>query len=188
MPAVGRQICYWKPGREYTTAIAGRSWWKPDGDRAVIAVACGYDEVGDLVLWRVWIPLPPDEYIAPLDADTWGNGAVYMLHDKPHRIAWWGVVSCLSPGGIVLERLQASSIPGVRPTNLGLIWYDTPRDRRAWRQRQQAQLRAEVRTRSVRWREYRGGRRKDERDPAWRGYNRHWYGRGRQEPVLERTR
>ncbi len=184
MPA----IRYWKPGRAYTTAIPGRSWWKPDGDRAVVAVAGFWDGDGELILRRAWFPLPPGDFIAPPDANTWGNRVVYMLNDKPQRVRYWADVSCTSPGGVVLEDMPASSVPGVRLTDLGLIWYQTATDRRAWRQWQAAQRRHGLQHAAVRRRTRNGRRRLDERDEQWRGFNRYWEGWRRERHVISEAR
>lgn len=190
MPA----IRYWKPGREYTTAIPGRSWWKPDGERAIIAVALVWpkgipawdgSEWTEWEIWTVRLPLRPGDTINPAPGDAYGSGAEYMLHDKPHRVTWWAEDE---PSREVIDRLPVPLLDGVRLTDPGLIWHQTATDRRAWRQWQAAQLRHDLRTAVVRRRTRNGRRRLDERDEAWRGYRRYWEGWRRERHVLEEAR
>jgi hypothetical protein len=137
VPSVTR----WSPGRRFVPAIPGHSWWRPDGDRAIIAVALTWPKLqpawdgskwSEPEVWTVRFPLHEDETIDPAPGDDFGNGVVFFLHDKPHRITWWDEDEGARE---VLERLPVSKMAGVRLTDdFGLIWYVTARDRRAWRQ------------------------------------------------------
>lgn len=120
------EIRQWTPGRDFTAAIPGRSWWHRDDERTITAVAVvpprlrpAWDggEWTEDELWTIRLPLM--------------DGVVYMLHDKPHRVSWWAEGE---PGREVIERVPVSLLDGVRAADrFGLIRWENESDRRAYR-------------------------------------------------------
>lgn len=130
----------WTPGPGFTTVIPGHSWWRADGDRHIVAVALAWPKTQpawdggqwtEPEIWTVRYPLEGDETIEPATGDDYGNGVQRFLGDKPHRITWYG-----EDAREVLSRVPVGRAQGVRLTDdLGLVWYASARDRRAWRLR-----------------------------------------------------
>lgn len=196
MPA----IRYWKPGREYVTVRPGCTWYAEDSDAINVAVwVLGYwgsnsPEALVTGTWdedahQLWIMrIPKDavyqgQYADPHDPWFMWEDAISELSNKPHR--------ALSTGlnyGTVVSRTPIMDIPGVKLTDIGIIWFTTPTDRRAWRQHQQATLRAWERRMATRRRERAGRRWKDDRDASWRGHGRQWPQPPRKYNVIDQAR
>lgn len=137
MPEIRR----WTPGRDFTTAIPGRSWWRRDDERTITAVvvvpprlrpAWDGGEWTEDELWTIRLPYSGDADLdPPRPGVVWMPGVVYMLHDKPHRVSWWAEGE---PGREVLERVPVRLLDGVRVTDrFGLIRWENGSDRRAYR-------------------------------------------------------
>jgi hypothetical protein len=96
----------WKPGRGYKTAIRNTSWWRNNHDGTITAVVVmtmwptdepiAEDTKPEYELWTVRLPLAPGDVTRkgprwrPWRHYWMAAGPIYMLADKPHRIAWWG--------------------------------------------------------------------------------------------------
>jgi hypothetical protein len=95
----------WKPGRGYRTAIRNTSWWRNNHDGTITAVVVmtmwPVDEPftentkPEYELWTVRLPLDLNDvtrtapWWRPWRPYWMASGPIYMLGDKPHRIAWW---------------------------------------------------------------------------------------------------
>lgn len=111
----------WKPGRGYHTAIRNTSWWRNNHDGTITGVVVmtmwptdepfTEDTVPEYELWTARLPLDPGDvtraapWWRPWRPYWMASGPVYMLCDKPHRIAWW------DKGGPEREVLSKGPLP-----------------------------------------------------------------------------
>lgn len=167
----------WSPGREFTAAIGGHSWYAETDDALTVAVVLGgytgsnrpevLAEFGpwDVEADQLWIATIPKDvfYVTnelfdpPVEGDDvpfyYWHWARAELFDKPHR-----VIGIAADHGAIVSRAALAEIHGVRHVGYyGVVRYEDARDARAVRLWQQASLRGGMRRAAVarRWRKYR---------------------------------
>jgi hypothetical protein len=148
----------WSPGREYTPAIGGHSWYAETEDTLTVAVVLsGYwgGNQPELDAFGPWDEVADQLWVARIPKDGPGNWrwSLAELSDKPRR-AVRDAVGC----GEILSRTAIADIPGVRLVDYyGLIRYEDQRDVHAVNLWRRNRLRGEVRQAAARrrWRRYR---------------------------------